>query len=87
VTHEALLNVTKHAHARRVRVQLFGLNRSIGLSIRDDGIGIATAAADSSAGFGIMNMRERVRWVNGNFFLKSTPGQGAEITVEVPILD
>jgi PAS domain S-box-containing protein len=87
VAHEALLNVAKHAHARRVRVQLAPSSGSIGLSIRDDGIGISNGAADSSTGFGILNMRERVRWVNGKFLLESTPGGGAQITVEVPIPD
>jgi PAS domain S-box-containing protein len=84
ITQEALQNVSKHARAKRVCVQLAHFDRSIGLSITDDGIGFA-ADEMPTLGLGILNMRERVRWVNGNFSVNSQPGGGAQVTVKVPI--
>ena len=84
VAKEGLLNISKHARARRVAVDLTGDPDSIRLVVSDDGIGFAS---DSGAAFGlgIVNMRERVRWVNGRFSLESQSGRGTRISVDVPI--
>jgi signal transduction histidine kinase len=38
-------------------------------------------------GYGLRNMRDRARLLNGTFVLTSTPGHGTTITVEVPWRD
>ena len=38
-----------------------------------------------TAGLGIPTMKERVRLTNGNFEIHSKPGQGTQISVELPL--
>ena len=85
VAQESLLNIMKHARASRVVVSLAGGNASIHLSIADDGVGLASDPKTAAVGLGIVNMRERARWVNGEFSIESQPGHGACVTVVVPI--
>jgi anti-sigma regulatory factor (Ser/Thr protein kinase) len=85
IAREALLNISKHARASRVVVELTTLDSSVSLSIADDGIGFPVEAASAGMGLGVVNMRERVRWLKGRFSLESQPGHGARITVQIPI--
>jgi PAS domain S-box-containing protein len=85
IAQEALLNISKHARASRVVVELTTLDSSVSLSIADDGIGFPVEAASAGMGLGVVNMRERVRWLKGRFSLESQPGHGARITVQIPI--
>jgi signal transduction histidine kinase len=84
ITKEALANITKHAHAKRVHVSLIGNSRGIVLTIVDDGVGFSTSRLEAVAGLGIMNMRERVRWAGGTFSVTSSPQQGTRIVVDMP---
>jgi signal transduction histidine kinase len=85
VAKESLMNIAKHARARRVLVTLAGVDSSISLSIADDGIGFTPGANDVVHGLGILNMQERVRWANGRFSLESQPGHGVLLFVEIPV--
>ena len=59
---EGLTNVRKHAHASRVEVELdFSEADKIRLAVRDDG----TGASDTSGGFGLVGMRERMHLLGG----------------------
>ena len=64
-------------------VDLVGAPDFIRLIISDDGIGFASDGVHF--GLGIVNMRERVRWVNGRFSIESQPGRGTRVSVEVPV--
>jgi signal transduction histidine kinase len=78
---EGLANVRKHAKARRVRVCLAYAPESVCLEIRDDGVGFAPEAA---RGFGLHGMRDRVGQVGGSLDVRSEPGAGTAVRVEVP---
>src|SRR5581483_1502401 len=67
VAREALLNISKHARAEHVTVDLAGHRGEIRLTIADDGVGFARDVANAALGLGVVNMRERVRWMNGSF--------------------
>ena len=68
--------ITLESKARRVR-----------LSIKDDGIGLATAEPpDQRHGFGMGTMRERAQGIGGQLRVASRPGRGTTIRVEVPSL-
>jgi len=77
---EGLANIRKHAKAGRVEVALAYEEGAVGLRVRDDGIGFDHGAA---GGFGMRGMRERVGQVGGTLAIRSTPGAGTTITVEV----
>jgi PAS domain S-box-containing protein len=82
---EALTNVVKHAQAKSVWITLVSQARRVSLSIKDDGIGFATAKPqDQDHGFGMRTMRERAQGIGGRLRVESRPGSGTTIRVEVP---
>jgi signal transduction histidine kinase len=84
VVQEGLTNVRKHADASRVDVELdFSQTDSIHLSLRDDGVG----AADTSGGFGLIGLRERVQLLGGEFKVATQPNQGFQIDVTLPFIE
>ena len=64
-------------------VALRGNGRVLRLQIRDRGNGFDPLAVQS--GMGILNMEERTRLIHGRFRLRTRPGSGVSITVEVPL--
>ncbi len=85
VSQEALTNVRKHAHARRVRMALECDDAGLHLNIEDDGCGfdIDAVAAHPRQGIGLRNMRERLFAIGGSLQLASQPGRTV-VRVEVP---
>ncbi|GAB3963578.1 sensor histidine kinase [Actinoallomurus acanthiterrae] len=81
VAQESLANVRKHAKADRVEVGLAYAAESVRLEVRDDGVGFTPGA---SSGFGLHGMRERVGQVGGTLDVRSEPGAGTAVVVEVP---
>jgi signal transduction histidine kinase len=77
---EGLANIRKHAKASRVGVALAYGDGAVRLVVRDDGIGFEQRAA---GGFGLRGMRDRVGQVAGTLDIRSAPGAGTTITVEV----
>jgi signal transduction histidine kinase/ligand-binding sensor domain-containing protein len=84
IAQEALGNVAKHSKARHVRVRLTRTNGHVLLTISDDGIGCAPNRSGESGGLGLINMRERVRQLQGTLEFESEPGRGATVRAEVP---
>jgi signal transduction histidine kinase len=83
---EALTNVVKHAQAKSVYITLVSQARRVSLSIKDDGVGFATAKPQNqSHGFGMGTMRERAQGIGGRLRVESRPGRGTTIRVEVPL--
>lgn len=81
---EGLTNVRKHAHASRVDVELdFSQPDKIRLSIRDDG----TGAVDTSSGFGLVGIRERVHLLGGDCRIETQVGMGFCLEVSVPVVE
>jgi len=83
IAQEALNNVVKHAHARHVAVQLDVAADRVTLDVADDGIGFEPGLRGGE-GFGLPGMRERVERLRGALHVKSEPGAGTCIRVEVP---
>jgi two-component system sensor histidine kinase UhpB len=86
VTQEALTNVLKHARATKVQVHLSVTpdGQSLLLDIRDNGAGFDPEQARGS-GIGLIGMRERVSAAGGQLQLISSPGQGTQVRVSVPL--
>jgi signal transduction histidine kinase len=81
---ELLINVVKHAEARKVRVELHGSDAAVGLVVRDDGQGFDPAATTEPDGFGLFSVAERIQSMGGTVEIASTPGRGTTITLSVP---
>ena len=87
VAREVLQNVAKHANANHVSVTLTLKNRTVVLSIADDGVGFDPEAIKGRGGLGFIGMEERVRLVKGKLSIAARPGHGTQIVIKVPLPD
>ncbi|HEV8266608.1 MAG TPA: sensor histidine kinase, partial [Thermoanaerobaculia bacterium] len=88
VVQEALTNVVKHAAARQAEVRLARNGSRVSFSVKDDGRGFEPErlldGTDEPTGLGLRGMRDRVSLFGGNLEVRSAPGHGTVIAVEVP---
>lgn len=84
VVQEALTNCARHAHAKNIRVSLYGGEDFVGAAIQDDGVGFDTQDLERR-GLGLLGMQERARELDGKVSVVSNPGRGTVLTVELPI--
>ncbi|CAN5560682.1 hypothetical protein BH24ACT21_BH24ACT21_14060 [soil metagenome] len=87
---ETLSNARKHADADRVMLTLSYMRETVVLDARDDGVGFDPEQAasevrdQSSGGFGLKAMRERIEQLGGTVHVESEPGEGTSLAVELP---
>jgi signal transduction histidine kinase len=88
ICQEALVNIRKHAKARKVNVDIKSTKGMVEVIIADDGRGFDTSAHNNegvqSKGHGLAIMRERAQSIAANFEVTSAPEKGSRIRVEVP---
>jgi signal transduction histidine kinase len=97
-TKEALHNVSAHAGAHTVRLDLSLTGGWLKLVIADDGRGFTPEDSESvgpgrsggqtervGGGHGLSNMRQRMAAVGGTFEIQSVPGQGTRVTLQVKV--
>jgi len=82
VVQEALHNCARHSQARSVKVVVEQEPEKIVLSVEDDGRGFD---ADRVRGLGLVGMAERVTHLGGVFAVRSQPGSGTRVAVELPL--
>ncbi|MCK4752269.1 MAG: PAS domain S-box protein [Planctomycetes bacterium] len=87
---ELLVNVAKHAKAKKVTVSSRSVNGNIKVCIEDDGVGFDPSKVDSElyktrGGFGLFSIRERLGYMGGNINIESKEGEGTRITLEMLI--
>jgi PAS domain S-box-containing protein len=89
ILQEALQNVALHARARHVKVSLTKPDGLVQLVIHDDGISFdlehPPARPRKQGRLGLLSMRERAAYVGGTLSVKSAPGQGTTLTVQIPL--
>jgi signal transduction histidine kinase len=81
---ESLTNVVKHADASQVIVTTTAKKGTFVFSIEDNGRGYDTMAG-GQRGWGLIGMKERAEAVSGTCRIRSGPGLGTHVTVEVPL--
>ena len=85
VAQEGLANISRHAKAKNVRVELQRVRDGLQLMMSDDGVGFDMNRHDGQRGsLGLLSMRERVSLVAGTLGIQSTPGEGTQICAWVP---
>jgi signal transduction histidine kinase len=83
ITREALNNTIKHANATNINITIFYPSKdkeSTNIIIRDNGKS-ANKIERQSGHFGIQNMYESARIINGDLQIVSYPGQGTTVTL------
>ena len=79
IVNEAMANSVSHAEASNLTVHAIDLGTSLRIEIRDDGMGIPD---EVKIGFGLRNMQDRARLLNGQLELGSD--RGAFVRLEIP---
>ena len=86
IVQEALTNVARHSRAAHCHVRLLRLPTALQVEVEDDGRGfdIEAALGEHRRGLGLIGIRERTTHVGGTLSVRSTPGRGTRLTVELP---
>jgi|CXWL01.1.fsa_nt_gi signal transduction histidine kinase len=82
IVNEAMANTVRHAQARNVSIETRDLGESLQIQIKDDGTGLSP---DSKNGYGLRNMRDRARLLNGNIEFENN--RGLVVTFVLPWKD
>ncbi len=85
IAQESLNNALKYAKANEIKVSLTEFEDHVSFYISDNGEGIHYKESKSDfSGKGLINIKERVALLNGDFYLTSE-GRGTTIEVEIPL--
>ena len=91
IVQEMVNNTLKHAQADHIFIRLLQEKDLLRLIILDDGLGfdarnVLQRSIDQGS-FGMLNLQERVDLLAGKYALKSAIGAGAELSIEIPLLE
>ncbi|MCB5161097.1 cache domain-containing protein [Marinomonas algarum] len=81
---ECLTNIEKHANATQITLKVLSSDEFVMFDCTDNGEGFSQKPALRS-GIGLVNMRERLELVGGEFKLDSQPGQGTKVHALLPL--
>jgi signal transduction histidine kinase len=81
IVSELLTNTAKHARASVVRVTVEQRDKTLHLSVRDDGVG----GADPARGSGLIGLRDRVEAIGGTAVIQSPAEVGTTVLVSLPL--
>jgi len=82
IVNEALANTVRHAKAQEVQITAKDLGKQLRITIKDDGIGLPD---NFKAGYGLSNMRDRTKLLNGS--IKCLKDNGTSIILTAPWTD
>jgi signal transduction histidine kinase len=86
VAQEAVVNAVRHAAASEIQLRLRFEEKSVEMQISDNGRGFSGTPAGAASGhFGLTGMRERAEKIGGELAIHSKPGEGTQLSLEVPI--
>ncbi|MFT3793213.1 ATP-binding protein [Flavobacterium sp.] len=85
ITTELLNNILKHSQADEASLTLIESNNQLHITIEDNGKGFEGGKNRSSEGFGLTQIRARIKNMKGQFTIDSKPGNGTTITITIPL--
>lgn len=83
ITQEAFTNAIRHGNARRLALSTVRDDGHVLLAVRDTGSGFDPSVPHTGSGLG--HIRDRVAELGGTIQIVSRPGQGAAVTVRIPV--
>ena len=86
VVQEGLSNARNHSKSKEILVSLKQRDDRLRIEIRDWGVGFDPKIVKDGH-FGLEGIRERARLLGGKCNIKSTPGEGTSIVVELPVVE
>jgi PAS domain S-box-containing protein len=88
---ELIINVVKHADAKRVDISIGRFADRIRVIVSDDGSGFDSEAIQrrliGNRSFGLFNIRHRTEYLGGEFAIESEIGRGTRITLLLPVTE
>ncbi len=85
IVQEQIKNTLKYSKAKNLTIHLYTIDDDIQLLVEDDGVGFE--AKQTRRGIGLSNIYERTRFYNGKLQIKTAPGQGCKMIVDIPVFD
>lgn len=82
---EALNNVTRHAEAQNVNVEMDWQADELTICIKDDGQGFDPRDNGHGSHYGIPLMQERIKDLHGMMLIESSPSIGTTVTFSIPL--
>jgi PAS domain S-box-containing protein len=86
IVQEGMANARNHSKSDKVLVALMQRGDRLRITIRDWGVGFNPASSHDNR-FGIEGIRQRARLLGGTCDIKSRPGKGTRIVVELPVVE
>lgn len=86
IIQEVLNNSIKHAQATTIRLELNYLKDRVEIELSDNGKGFenSTPGRETKKGTGLMNIVKRASFIEGACEVKSKPGTGTTVLMQVP---
>lgn len=87
IVQECISNALKHSQATAMRITATSAAGTIELIVQDNGKGFDTQALADKAhtSFGMLNIEERVNYLQGKFELQTSPGNGTKFIFTLPV--
>jgi signal transduction histidine kinase len=82
---ESVTNIVRHAKATEVQVRMNYEGARLVFEIADNGVGITKEAIESSESLGLIGMKERVHFWNGQVEFAGSPGKGTKVKITIPM--
>ena len=90
IAREAIVNALRHAEARRIEIHVVFGATSLRMEVRDDGRGFTPDEAEQArrrGHFGLSGARERAANMGGRCDIRTRPGGGTVVAVELPLVE
>jgi signal transduction histidine kinase len=84
ICQEAVTNAIRHAGPSSIQIFLEYQSAEMTLSVKDNGHGFRVASTAPPGHFGLSVMEERAKKLGGIFQIRSSPGTGTEVLVQIP---
>ena len=86
IIRELVANAVKHGNASKIRIAGDISTGTLKFAVTDNGQGfeVISSPGPAEGHFGIEGIRERIRTFNGKFNIRSRPGYGTRIIIEIP---
>jgi signal transduction histidine kinase len=85
---ELLANTARHAHTEKAAITFSKNGGNLILQVSDQGVGFEVNAGalskETSSGFGLFTIKQRIGYLGGQFTVASEPGKGTLVTLVVP---
>jgi signal transduction histidine kinase len=82
---ESITNVVRHAEASKVSVSMSHHKGQLVMEIQDNGKGIRNDQIEGSDSLGLIGIRERVRYWNGEVQFQGAPEKGTLVKIRIPL--